>query len=70
MYLTRTKFFSGHCCRLILALAVLASVTVQAQSSAVMTIQADQPGAVVSSNLFGIFLRKSILPAREASTRR
>ena len=30
----------------------------QGQSTAVITVQADQPGAVVSSNLFGIFFEE------------
>jgi alpha-L-arabinofuranosidase len=44
--------------RLIPALAVLAPLAVRAQSGALVTIQAGQPGAVVSSNLFGIFFEE------------
>ncbi|MDR3456937.1 MAG: alpha-L-arabinofuranosidase C-terminal domain-containing protein [Verrucomicrobiae bacterium] len=38
--------------------ALLLSTPVRAQSGAVVTIQADQPGPVVSSNLFGIFFEE------------
>jgi alpha-N-arabinofuranosidase len=58
MHLTRIIFFPGFCQRSILALAALTGVTVQAQSSAVMTIQADQPGAVVGTSLFGILFEE------------
>ena len=43
---------------LVVAMAALAAITVQAQSGAVMTIQAGQPGAIISSNLFGIFFEE------------
>ncbi len=48
------KFFGG----LILAATLFITAAARAQSGAVMTIQADQPGAVVSSNLFGIFFEE------------
>ncbi len=38
--------------------ACLAAANVRAQSAATVTIQASQPGAVVSSNLFGIFFEE------------
>ena len=41
-----------------LALVCLTTDAARAQSGAVMTIQANQPGAVVSSNLFGIFFEE------------
>ena len=43
---------------LILALTLLAAAFARAQSAATLTIQANQPGAVVSSNLFGIFFEE------------
>lgn len=43
---------------MVLVLAALTANAIQAQSSAVVTIQANQPGAVVSSNLFGIFFEE------------
>jgi alpha-L-arabinofuranosidase len=46
------------CRRLVLALAALTGITIQAHAGAVMTIQADQPGAIISSNLFGIFFEE------------
>ena len=47
------------CCGLFLALVALtAPAPARAQSGAVVTIQAGQPGAVVSSNLFGIFFEE------------
>jgi alpha-L-arabinofuranosidase len=58
MHLTRTHVFFEYCRRLVLPLAALTTLTVQAQSGAVMTIQAGQPGAVVSSNLFGVFFEE------------
>jgi alpha-L-arabinofuranosidase len=58
MDLTRSNIIFEGCRRLALVLAALTTVSVQAQSSAVMTIQAGQPGAVVSSNLFGIFFEE------------
>jgi len=39
----------------VFAASVLAATIAHAQNSATITIHADQPGAVVSSNLFGIF---------------
>ena len=56
--LTAANIVLEGCRRWILALAALTTINVQAQSGAVMTIQADQPGAVVSSNLFGIFFEE------------
>ncbi len=44
--------------RLLLAALVIWAARVQAQSGATLTIQANQPGAVVSSNLFGIFFEE------------
>ena len=51
---TRLKIKSN----LLLALAVFSGTSVWAQSAATVTIQANQPGAVVSSNLFGIFFEE------------
>ena len=53
--LTGLKIVFAGCHGLAAALAMLIAVAVQAQSGAVMTIRADQPGVLVSSNLFGIF---------------
>ena len=39
-------------------LIILVMTDVQAQTTATLTIQADQPGAIVSSNLFGIFFEE------------
>jgi alpha-L-arabinofuranosidase len=36
----------------------LAATVARTQTAATLTIQADQPGAVVSSNLFGIFFEE------------
>ncbi len=58
IHLTRLIIVLLGCRRLVLALAALTSITIQAQAGAVLTIQADQPGAVVSSNLFGIFFEE------------
>jgi len=55
---------------LILAVVLFATTVAEGQSAASVTIQANQPGAVVSSNVFGVFLRKSILPAKAAFTPR
>jgi alpha-L-arabinofuranosidase len=49
-----TKNFLGS----ILTAVGLATSTAQAQSAATVTVQANQPGAVVSSNLFGIFFEE------------
>jgi alpha-L-arabinofuranosidase len=43
---------------LVLATLALAALSTRAQPGAVVTIQADQPGAVVSSNLFGVFFEE------------
>ena len=45
---------------LLLAIAIITSTDTHAQvtNSASMTIQVNQPGAVVSSNLFGIFFEE------------
>ena len=43
---------------LILAVVLFATTVARGQSAAAITIQADQPGAVVSSNLFGIFFEE------------
>jgi len=56
--LTGLKIVFAGCHGLAAALAMLIAVAVQAQSGAVMTIRADQPGALVSSNLFGIFFEE------------
>ena len=42
---------------MVLATAIVA-FAVQAPAAAVLTIQADQPGAIISSNLFGIFFEE------------
>ena len=42
----------------LLAIVGLTACAARAQSSATFTIQANQPGAVVSSNLFGIFFEE------------
>jgi len=42
----------------LLAIVGLTACAARAQSSATLTIQANQPGAVVSSNLFGIFFEE------------
>jgi len=41
-----------------LAIACLTACGARAQASATLTVRADQPGAVVSSNLFGIFFEE------------
>ena len=41
-----------------LVMVLLAATMARAQSTATVTIQASQPGAVVSSNLFGIFFEE------------
>lgn len=43
---------------LFLAVGLFASAVARGQSSAILTIQADQPGAQVSSNLFGILFEE------------
>jgi alpha-L-arabinofuranosidase len=58
MHLAGSNIFPACCRRLVLALAVLTALAARAQSGAVVTIQAGQPGAVVSSNLFGIFFEE------------
>jgi alpha-L-arabinofuranosidase len=42
----------------IAAISLLVSTSARGQSAATMTIQADQPGASVSSNLFGVFFEE------------
>jgi alpha-L-arabinofuranosidase len=42
----------------VLAVVFFATTVARGQSAAAITIQADQPGAVVSSNLFGIFFEE------------
>jgi alpha-L-arabinofuranosidase len=42
---------------MVLATAI-GGLAVQAQAAATLTIQADQPGAIISSNLFGIFFEE------------
>ena len=54
----RAHSTAAGCRPLLWALAVLTAIHVQAQPGALMTIQAGQPGAVVSSNLFGIFFEE------------
>jgi len=44
--------------RLYFAAVIFAATAAGAQSAATVTIQANQPGAVVSSNLFGIFFEE------------
>ena len=48
------RFLAGA----LLAVALFASLSARAQSAATVTIQADQPGATISSNLFGIFFEE------------
>jgi alpha-L-arabinofuranosidase len=58
MHLTGSHAVFEGCRRLVLTLAALTILTVQAQAGAVITIQAGQPGAIISSNLFGIFFEE------------
>jgi alpha-L-arabinofuranosidase len=58
MDLTGSNFAFGGCRLLVVAMAALAAITAQAQSGATIAIQADQPGAQISSNLFGIFFEE------------
>ncbi len=52
------KVVFKSCRRLVLALITLTALAVQAQSAATIAIQANQPGATISSNLFGIFFEE------------
>jgi alpha-L-arabinofuranosidase len=58
MHLTGSSIVFEGCRRLVLALAALTSITIQVQAGTVLTIQAGQPGAIISSNLFGIFFEE------------
>jgi hypothetical protein len=58
MDLTGSNFAFGGRRLLVVAMAALAANTAQAQSGATIAIQADQPGAQISSNLFGIFFEE------------
>jgi len=51
------KAFPAFYLWLVLATAIVAFAA-QAPAAAVLTIQADQPGAIISSNLFGIFFEE------------
>ncbi len=52
------KMNSRTILNLFLLLIILSATSASAQSTATVTIQANQPGAVVSSNLFGIFFEE------------
>jgi hypothetical protein len=58
MDLTGSNFAFGGRRLLVMAMAALVANTAQAQSGATIAIQADQPGAQISSNLFGIFFEE------------
>src|SRR5579859_1772100 len=51
---TRFKIFTHF----VSAIALAAAVTAHSETSATVTIRGDEPGAVVSSNLFGAFFEE------------